>query len=230
MTQTQNNQTSQDHRIIAQSWQLEAAVKGDLQKIILPLTGGWVTGKMACEDLSVGFNVGDRIFLAEEWYPVEDRMTGLVKEYWTNSYFDGRSKAEFDQSLSRWVKPINGYSAETMPPEAAQHWFIIQNVQVIEARNLSPQDLIDCGLYPKDFHHLDCFETSEACEAASKRWNDAYYFWKSDALVVVLDIAFNQNLDELFQENGESRDPDDLENEDEYWDWGTDPDDFVEYL
>jgi hypothetical protein len=139
------------HGIPAQDWQLQAAANGTLQAIVLPLLpeietcpDGWRYWKSPIYDTMLAFSpddvpfsyagsysqliwqVGDRIFLQEEW-------------------------CERDKECVYWVQPdcestwLRWRSAKDMPIEAAQYQFKITRVKIIEGKNLVTEKICpDC--------------------------------------------------------------------------------------
>jgi hypothetical protein len=158
-----NDILPKDHGIVAASWQLEAADR--LTAVILPLTGGWVSGdprgNPSAGKLSVGFKDGDRIFLKQEWTR-ED-----------NFYIQ---MSEDPNDVQRW----HG-EAETMPPEAAQHWFEVKGARVTQMNDISLKEMRDSFLFDDLFDFLG---------TAKERWNTTHpdHPWDSSRCVVVLSV------------------------------------------
>jgi hypothetical protein len=112
-----------NHRIIAQPWQIKAAERGELETIILPVTGYWSAGDpVSCppiDKLSVGFKEGDPVFLAEEW----------CKKDW-GALFD--DDIYFTKSTTPESELIDWQPAETMPQTASVHRFEIRVVEIVQ--------------------------------------------------------------------------------------------------
>jgi hypothetical protein len=146
------------HGIVGQPWQFVAAK--DLKAIILPLTGGWVSGDPRgwppIEALGSGYEVGDRIYLQEEW----------EKEYLV-------------PGLTR-TQP-----AHTMPPEAAQHWYTVAGVRVTQMNEISLKEMRDSFLFDPLADDLFDFLVT-----VKERWNAAHpeHLWYGDRWVVVLSV------------------------------------------
>ena len=203
--------TPQAHAIIAAPWQLRAAEAKQLGAIILPLVPEPIFHKKRPEDFRnlytfisqtkpiqmmwyEGFSVidtirhhlryqeGDRIYLAEEWCQLESESFSPFK-YWSKSkyYADGHKDDNYPS--------MDGYfPAETMPPEAAQHWFTITEVRVCQLSTLNPSDYVNCGMFLNMDKISGPWDLLQECRASEERWNAAHpdYPWKSDRHVVVL--------------------------------------------
>lgn len=161
-----------DHRIIATDWQVKAAEAKQLTAIILPLTGGWFVGDPAgwpdVETLEVGFNVGDRVYLAEEWASCDYN--------------------NFVKSTTPEAEILGWQPAETMPPETASHWYAVTGVRVCQLSTLNPSDYVNCGMFLNMDKISGPWDLLQECRASEERWNAAHpdYPWKSDRHVVVL--------------------------------------------
>jgi hypothetical protein len=149
-----------NHRIIATPAQIAAAQSKKLWMLLFPLDpkpqlaglipseqywrwiprdgviATWWDNWYSDLDKLLPYELGDRIFLAEPWYPVTNQSTGKIVEYWTDSRFESSTKAAFDKTLPDWVEPLEGNEAGNMPPEAAQHWLSIEKVQVIQMTDI----------------------------------------------------------------------------------------------
>jgi hypothetical protein len=161
------------HGIPAAPWQLGVAAK-ELKAILLPLTGGWVSGDPSTwppiETLESEVKVGDRIFLQEEW-----------------AYFLDKVDREVYYPLKRTspMYPYDWEPAHTMPPEAAQHWYTVTGVRVVRVLDLTPKDLRLSGLYV-----IGSENGKNVNEVTPARWNAAHpnYRWYGDLPVVVLSV------------------------------------------
>jgi hypothetical protein len=182
------------HGIPAQDWQLQAAANGTLQAIVLPLLPEpvlvdtkdcfvprdmewrWTTPKAhatwekdnAVDDLVLkycGFDVGDRVFLQEEW-------------------------CERDKECVYWVQPdcastwLRWRSAKDMPIEAAQYLFDITGFLVSQVGDFREVDIEDIMGQPRDS------TGNSSYELCRQRWNAAYpeQPWDGDRYVVVLSL------------------------------------------
>jgi hypothetical protein len=174
------------HGIVAADWQLHAAIEGRLAAIILPLQDviakselgfHWLAGEtyyfspiMPDGSLDKILAVGDRIFLQEEWAK-EDRLYVSNSEDPNNDY--------------HWVG-----DAENMPPEAAQHWFEVTGVRVVQIKDLSPQVLFEAGLtgvIPANQHESADLVRQVGCAQLWDR-HFAPLRWKPNRWVVVWDV------------------------------------------
>jgi hypothetical protein len=142
------------HRIIAQPWQLKAAAEGELKAIILPLVpqpkadgslffrnkktdfgrlipatnpASQMQLSEYCEFVSLPYDEGDYVYLAEEWAK-EDQL------------YISRSEDPNDDEL--WFG-----DAEEMPPEAAQYWFDIEEVQIVQRIELPLKKVKESSLF-----------------------------------------------------------------------------------
>jgi hypothetical protein len=186
------------HGIPATSWQLEAASAGRLKAIVLPLlpepefdAGLWRWHPTHLEVLSVwsdgmpfeshrllDYQVGDRIYLQEEW----------AKE---DGLFVSRSEDQNDDY--QWFG-----DAEDMPPEAAQYWFSIKNVKVCQFRHLNSLETAQSNLMMlklvDEFKILSSEEEDqklqEHVDDLIQKWNTEYpdYPFDRDRWVVLLTI------------------------------------------
>jgi hypothetical protein len=178
------------HGIPAQSWQLEAAK--DLKAIILPLTGGWVSGDprgwLPIEALGSGFEVGDRIYLQEEWcdlreyFSRKDAFT-LKSELKENCH--NQAGVDALEMASLWQP------AHTMPPEAAQHWYTVTEVRVVQMDEIDSElchkaGLSDVALAPD----TDIDTVGRVWAGIFMCWNkgNSEHFWQDDRWVVVLSV------------------------------------------
>jgi hypothetical protein len=185
----------QTHRIIAQPWQIEAAAKGILGVIILPLVPeiephidginmiwrnkkvtAWITKSPSeiaqCSEFP--YQNGDRIYLAEEWAISEGGLY-LYKS-------DGDDGDEY-------------CSPEEMPPEAAQYWFEAGDVRVMQMNDISSHLQFVSGLIrglPKGEITEDQRKlfSNAAKGAAIHNWNIAHpdHLWRENRHVIVLEI------------------------------------------
>jgi hypothetical protein len=185
------------HGIIGQPWQFVAAK--DLKAIILPLTGGWVSGDPRgwppTEALGSRFEVGDRIYLQEEW--AHGFINGMGAVNLPARCFD-QDEILDTQGLESWKEDdpccaaLAGIQpANTMTPELAQHWYEVTGVRIVQMHlsQLSRQDLIKSGIYTIDPDRA--FDTVDAImRRMVGRWNAAHpgHPWHGDHYVVVLDV------------------------------------------
>jgi hypothetical protein len=149
---------STTHGIPATSWQLQAAAKQKLRTIVLPLLPeietdemGWKYWRSNVYETTLVFapsekpfaypgsytqlryQKGDRIFLQEKWGEYDDEFLLWVEP-----------SCEVSEHEAEW---LNWQSVETMPQEAARHWFKATEIRVIQAINLTAKDLRLSGLY-----------------------------------------------------------------------------------
>jgi hypothetical protein len=189
--------------IVGQPWQIEAGK--DLKAIILPLVPApnlvntedcqvsrgmewrWITpsahatwGKNEqTSDLVVkycGYAVGDRIYLQEKWCEYDGEFL-----YWIEP------DCEVSEHEAEW---LSWQPAETMPPEAVQHWYEVMGVRVCPMKALNPSDYVDFGVLLNVEKISFPWELQEECFAAAVRWRVAHpqYPWNGDRYVVVLDV------------------------------------------
>jgi hypothetical protein len=185
-----------DHGVIAADWQLKAADESRMKAIILPLLPApvlvdtadcqvsrgmewrWITPKAHAtwgknepiSDLVLkycGWAVGDRIFLQEEWC---DYSGGLLS----------RSTHPCQEYEDKWEP------AETMPQKAAQYWFEVTGVKVLQPIDLGVRDLRLSGLFV-----YGAEEGAMVADVVAKRWGESHpediLDWQGWA--VVLDIT-----------------------------------------
>jgi hypothetical protein len=178
------------HRIIAADWQLQAAAQDRLGAVIVPLEPHPIDRDdifvWKCEPINlfwfktepVGdrlikklpYQMGDRLYLAEEWFEHDEGFA--IRSLWKadkNTYFDE----------SEWE------DAATMPPEAAQYWYEVTGVRVVQAEKITE---LDCekamGLYQNAFGNL-------AYKRFKINWNAAHPDapWSGDRWVVVMEVV-----------------------------------------
>jgi hypothetical protein len=184
-----------NHRITSQPWQLKAAAEGTLKAIVLPLVPeiephidginmiwrnkkvtAWIT-KLPSEIAQCSespYQLGDLIYLAEEWF-----NCCLSDDAWGDT-----------EPVTKSSEPdyIHQYQpAQTMPPEAAQYWFEIKGVRVVQMSDID-RHLCDRAALtdiPSDF---PC--GVEEWASILMRWNAAHpdYLWDADRWVIVLDL------------------------------------------
>jgi hypothetical protein len=119
-----------DHKIIATDWQLKAAQEGKLGAVILPLgpqiemhqygsflwcnkpETSWIADSVdqICNCPEFPYQIGDRIYLAEEW----------CKEDWSPALNDN---IYFTKSTTPEAENIGWQPADTMPLKATDHCF-----------------------------------------------------------------------------------------------------------
>ena len=135
--------TATTHRIIAAPWQLEAAKNGRLGAVIMPLVpepkqssdGTWNYRETWWGadgphpdylDEVIPYEVGDRLYLAEEW----DEAIGQMGES-----FEYPTKRQHPLWTDQWQP------AATMPPEAAQYWLEVTGVRVVQCKDVSLKEI-----------------------------------------------------------------------------------------
>jgi hypothetical protein len=175
-----------DHGIVAADWQGNTADR--LTAIVLPLVPQIEThpdgsfywpNKLAtawmfdtieqiikCSDFP--YRVGDRIFLQEEW--TSKKTTTVL------------SGAKLEQSKISTV--VKRHPVETMPPEAAQHWFEVIGVGVAQAGTFNYVTMAGTGIYSA------CPGIDYPGRESVAVWDATYpeHPWSSDLWVVVLDV------------------------------------------
>jgi hypothetical protein len=176
-----------DHRIIAADWQIKAAQRGRLGAVIVPLEqyfshpitkvrhNGLGTAVYS-NDFNMGFvhnlfSAGDRLYLAEQWCEYDDEYILRIEP-----------DCEVSDHEDSW---LSWQPAETMPPEAAQYWFEVAGVRVMQMKNISLSEIKEAFL----FHPLvdDLGKFSETTES---RWNAAHpeHPWSAKRWVVVMEV------------------------------------------
>lgn len=191
-----------NHGIVAAEFQWKAAQQGLLSTVIVPLDpqprkegNTWV---WPCEPIdlfwfdseSVGerllkklhWQIGDRIFLQEEW----------CKGDWGAAFDDD---IYFTKSTTPEAENIGWQPAETMPAEAAQYWFEATGVRVVQMKNISASTVANSGikklseLNGKEGAFEKFWKTTKQC------WNAAHpnYPWESDRHVVLLNVKPLEN-------------------------------------
>jgi hypothetical protein len=128
---------------------------------------------------------GDRIYLAEEW----------VKSPWGNDEGKISSYIYFTKSTTPEAEHMGWQPAETMPEEAAQYWFEVGDVRVVQMSDIDLKEIREAGL----FNPLvdDLFSLSSTVET---RWNAAHpdYLWDADRCVIVLKVLQSNGDDVPF--------------------------------
>jgi hypothetical protein len=174
------------HGIPAAHWQLQTAVEGRLKAIVLPLLEEPVWDKdIECWVLSISglgkiawnykfpdhvenfpWQVGDRIFLQEEW-----------------DYFLDKLEGELCCPLKRTspMYPYGWQPAEAMPPEAAQYWYEVKKVRVMQAKDVAILSTSFSSGHSSPILIL---------EEWTKYWNAAYpeQVWDGDLWGIMLDV------------------------------------------
>jgi hypothetical protein len=177
-----------DHAIVAADWQLQAADKGRLRAIILPLlpepkeeakTWFW-----PCEPVNLfwfksegigerllkrlTYQQGDRIFLQEKWCKYDDEFMHWIEP-----------NCEVSEHEAEW---LSWQPAHTMPSEAAQYWFEVTGVKVVQMNQFTTSNLQATNMGSVD-PHPEIF-------TATENWNAAYpdHPWNSDRWVFVLNV------------------------------------------
>jgi hypothetical protein len=110
------------YRITSQPWQLKAAAEGTLGAIVLPFPEGCVSGSpedWPIKSMKCGFNESYRIYLTEKW----------CKGDWGAAFDDD---IYFVESTTPEAEHMGWQPAETMPEEAAQYWFDVGGVRVVQ--------------------------------------------------------------------------------------------------
>jgi hypothetical protein len=174
-----------NHKIIAQPWQLKAAAEGTLRAIILPFPEGCVSGSpenWPVKSLKCGFNESYCIYLAEEW----------VKSPWGNDNGKITGYIYFTKSRVPEAKHMGWQPAETMPEEAAQYWFEVGDVRVVQMSDID-RPLCDRAALTDIPLDLPC--GVEEWASILMRWNAAHpdYPWDADRWVIVLDLKELKN-------------------------------------
>jgi hypothetical protein len=167
-----------DHGIVAADWQWKAAQQGLLSTMIVPLDpeprkkgNTWV---WPCEPIDlfwfdsegVGerllkklpWQIGDRIFFQEEW----------CKGDWGVAFDDD---IYFTKSTTPEAENIGWQPAHTMPVEAAEYWFEVTGVEVMQMKDMDFSDKDWAGAV---------FTTN------SQDVNDSQLLWDRDRWVIVL--------------------------------------------
>jgi hypothetical protein len=155
----------------------------------------WLDGR-PCNDcrllMALPWQVGDRVYLQEEWTWVEG-YTHPDHDEWIQElpisrsrFFGAYEGDEDDDAIAEGWQP-----AERMPPEAAQHWYTVTGVRVMQMhlRQLSWRDLTKAGIYTRDPDKV--VETVDAImQRTVGRWNAAHpeYLFHSGRWVIVLDV------------------------------------------
>jgi hypothetical protein len=205
------------HRITSQPWQLKAAAEGTIGAIVLPLVPQpelmpksvrtyddywtWKSSPVNLIALMWGkdelpgaflidrllYQKGDRIYLAEKWCKCD----------WGASFDDD---IYFVESATPEAEHIGWQPAETMPEEAAQYWFEITEVRVVQIKHLGPEVFDLSGLYPNGVKAIDPLDIFDACESAAQMWNAAHpdYPWDADRWVIVLKVLQSNGDDVPF--------------------------------
>jgi hypothetical protein len=166
----QNKYTMNTYRITSQPWQLKAAAEGAIGAIVLPLTGGWVSGapeSWPTKSLKCGFNESYCIYLAEEWAECDYNY--------------------FVKSTTPEAEILGWQPAETMPEEAARYWFELGDVRVVQMSDID-RPLCDRAALTDIPPCLPC--GVEEWASIFERWNAAHpdYLWDADRWVIVLDL------------------------------------------
>jgi hypothetical protein len=173
-----------DHGIIAPDWQIQAAADGSLGAIILPFPdvqettntwflkwGGidrfWGKGEMPGQSVydAIDYQVCDRLFFQEEW----------CKGGWGAAFDDD---IYFTKSTTPEAENIGWQPAHVMPKEAAQHWFEVTGVEVMQMKDMDFSDKDWAGAV---------FATN------SQDVNDSQLLWDCNRWVVVLDVKALEN-------------------------------------
>jgi hypothetical protein len=171
-----------NHKIIAQPWQLKAAAEGVLGAIILPLPEGCISGSpetWPIKSLKCGFNESYRLYLAEKW----------CKGDWGAAFDDD---IYFVESTTPEAEHIGWQPAETMPEEAAQYWFDVGDVRVVQMSDID-RPLCDRAALTDIPSDLPCGVKEWA--SIFERWNAAHpdYSWDADLWVIVIDVKELKN-------------------------------------
>jgi hypothetical protein len=178
-----------DHGVIAADWQIRAAAEGRLKAIVLPFPdvqettntwflkwGGidrfWEKGEMPGQSVydAIDYQVCDRLFFQEEW----------CKGDWGAAFDDD---IYFTKSGTPEAENIGWQPANTMPPEAAQYWFEVTGVRVIQMDKIDRGVCYDAGLIDKQWASIFL------------RWSKAFpsNFWDSARWAIVLDVKVLEN-------------------------------------
>jgi hypothetical protein len=180
------------HRIIATPWQIEAARRGALKTVILPLVPPptwneilqyWEWEVPSKPEWSIEwrisinpeilkhlpYQIGDRLYFAEQWCRSEPY--GVFLESTTP-----------DAEMLGWQ------SAETMPEEPARYWFEVTGVKAERLGQVSFRSFSLSGL------HLICPEVDYPSYEHRAAWNRSYPDtpWDDELWVQVLEVKRNE--------------------------------------
>jgi hypothetical protein len=197
-----------DHGIIAPDWQWKAVADENLGAILFPLLPEpvlvdtadcqvsrgmewrWITPKAHAtwgenepiSDLVLkycGWAVGHRLFFQEEW----------CKGDWGAAFDDD---IYFTKSTTPEAENIGWQPANAMPPEAAQHWFEVTGVKVLQPIDLGDKDLRLSGLFV-----YGAEEGAMVADVVAKRWGSSHpehiLNWQGWAVVLDVKILENNN-------------------------------------
>jgi hypothetical protein len=141
----------QNHRVIATSWQIESARRGELKTVILPYADPII-------------RQGDQLYFAEKWWDSDNYGV----------FFESTSP-DFE---SFWQP------AETMPQEAAQYWFKVTGVSVVQLGQVSFRSFSLAGF------RLICPEVNYPKYEHREAWNGSYPDtpWGDDLWVRVVEV------------------------------------------
>jgi hypothetical protein len=142
-----------------------------------------------CNDgIVIPFKEGDRIYLQEEWcdlreyFSRKDAFT-LKSELKENCH--NQAGVDALEMASLWQP------AHTMPPEAAQHWYTVTEVRVVQMDEIDSElchkaGLSDVALAPD----TDIDTVGRVWAGIFMCWNkgNSEHFWQDDRWVVVLSV------------------------------------------
>jgi hypothetical protein len=122
------------------------------------------------EALGSGFEVGDQVFLQEEW----------CKGDW------GVSFVSIPIRVLAVLAPRPHHA-----PEGAQHWFKVTGVRVTPMDDLSQGTMIDTGIAPESIFDGEDGAWLAFWLLVKKNWNAAHpeHSWNNNPYVVVLDVG-----------------------------------------
>jgi hypothetical protein len=149
------------HRIIATPWQIESARRGALETVILTYSKPII-------------HLGDRLYFAEQW----------CKTPWGNDEGKITCDIYFTESATPEAELFGWQPAETMPPEAAAHWFEVVGVTAKRLGQVSFRSFAESGL------HLICPEVNYPSFEHQAAWNRSYPDtpWGDNLWVQVLEV------------------------------------------
>jgi len=187
---------SKIHPHIATAYERQAAAKGRLRAIILPLlpeiedrAHGWKYWSSGLFETTLAFapdevpfsyagnyaqlklQKDDRIYLAEKW----------CKGDWGAAFDDD---IYFLESTTPEAENIGWQPPETMPPEAAEHWYAIAGVRVCQCKDLDFALMAGTGI------HSACSGIDYPERETAMVWDEAYpqHPWQGDRWVVALTV------------------------------------------
>jgi len=186
--------TATTHKIVAAPWQLQAAQQGRLGAVIVPLEkqpilypetkyvyahwfwegDTWREKDKFNQYAKIACLIGDRLYLAEPW----------CKAPWGNDEGKITSDIYFTESTVPEAEHVGWQPAETMPPEAAQYWYEVTGVRVVQCKVLQFADLAKTGIF------YTCPGINYPHDEMRAVWDAAHpdYTWAADRWVVVMEV------------------------------------------